>query len=592
MPSWKKVILSGSDAALNSLNVTGGITGSDVKIDDWGSVSASLASLEASSSPTLQQVTDNGNITSNNIQAGAITGTSIIGFNSGASLTGAFRSVYGSNTILIESSGSGGVNPGYVTLELRSILEDSGSKSATITLTNDDDFTLTNNSGAEILITGSSANTRIVLSNGNNTGTGSLYIGNYETIQRKGTAQPQFFGSSSYATTASYAFNAVSASYAPLAATPTLQEVTSQGSTTTSSITINTPGIGPSLKITGSSLEALAVSGGLDVSSGAVIGGSIYGGGELHLGRGGVFSDIILSGSASELQFVNTSGSLYGKLWTNAAGMYLDSKAGYTSINSYKSSSFGSPNLIDLKLSGSTIMRISEKHDETTGDIINRFVHIYGNGVLSSPSPDNDEILFVSGGNITFNSDDVRIRPLSNNNPSGAVVTVDTGSGQLYYTTAQSGIQGAQGAQGPQGAQGAKGVQGAVGSQGAQGAQGAAGAQGIQGAVGAQGVQGAQGAKGVQGADGVQGAQGAQGAQGIQGAAGAQGSSFAGPQGAQGAQGAVGAQGVQGAVGAQGVQGAVGAQGVQGADGAQGAQGAVGAQGTQGAKGAQGIVGA
>lgn len=61
MPNWKKVIVSGSDAAL-----------SDVTIDGWGSVSASLASLEASSTPTLQDVTDNGNTTTNSITVDSI----------------------------------------------------------------------------------------------------------------------------------------------------------------------------------------------------------------------------------------------------------------------------------------------------------------------------------------------------------------------------------------------------------------------------------------------------------------------------------------------------------------------------------------
>lgn len=61
MPNWKKVIVSGSDAAL-----------SDVTINDWGSVSASLASIEAgASSTTLQEVTNNGNVTTNIISASA-----------------------------------------------------------------------------------------------------------------------------------------------------------------------------------------------------------------------------------------------------------------------------------------------------------------------------------------------------------------------------------------------------------------------------------------------------------------------------------------------------------------------------------------
>jgi len=48
MPNWKKVITSGSDASLTSIYSVGPITGSDLKINDWGSVSASLASLDAS----------------------------------------------------------------------------------------------------------------------------------------------------------------------------------------------------------------------------------------------------------------------------------------------------------------------------------------------------------------------------------------------------------------------------------------------------------------------------------------------------------------------------------------------------------------
>jgi hypothetical protein len=63
MPNWKKVIVSGSDALLNEITSSGGIKSTDVNIDDWGSVSASLASIEAgSTSTTLQEVTDNGAI--------------------------------------------------------------------------------------------------------------------------------------------------------------------------------------------------------------------------------------------------------------------------------------------------------------------------------------------------------------------------------------------------------------------------------------------------------------------------------------------------------------------------------------------------
>jgi mannose-6-phosphate isomerase-like protein (cupin superfamily) len=46
MPNWKKVITSGSDAILNQITSSGGINSTDITINDWGSVSASLASLD------------------------------------------------------------------------------------------------------------------------------------------------------------------------------------------------------------------------------------------------------------------------------------------------------------------------------------------------------------------------------------------------------------------------------------------------------------------------------------------------------------------------------------------------------------------
>lgn len=72
MPNWKKVITSGSDAQLNSLYSSGPITGSDVKINDWGSISASLASLDASVYGD-SDVTDH--INSLNVHSGSHLGT-------------------------------------------------------------------------------------------------------------------------------------------------------------------------------------------------------------------------------------------------------------------------------------------------------------------------------------------------------------------------------------------------------------------------------------------------------------------------------------------------------------------------------------
>ena len=59
----------------SNVTASGEISGSDVKIDDWGSVSASLATISASAAsggttPTLQEVTDQGATTTNNIGIG------------------------------------------------------------------------------------------------------------------------------------------------------------------------------------------------------------------------------------------------------------------------------------------------------------------------------------------------------------------------------------------------------------------------------------------------------------------------------------------------------------------------------------------
>ena len=75
MPSWKKVILSGSDASLNSLNVTTNVTATSFTGSLLGTASYATQALSASYAPgtsqTLQQVTDNGNSTTNAITASA-----------------------------------------------------------------------------------------------------------------------------------------------------------------------------------------------------------------------------------------------------------------------------------------------------------------------------------------------------------------------------------------------------------------------------------------------------------------------------------------------------------------------------------------
>ena len=68
--STVQTIVTTNAVITGSLNINGPITGSDVQIGGWGSVSASLA---AQSAPTLQQVTTNGNTTTNSIGVAGIT---------------------------------------------------------------------------------------------------------------------------------------------------------------------------------------------------------------------------------------------------------------------------------------------------------------------------------------------------------------------------------------------------------------------------------------------------------------------------------------------------------------------------------------
>lgn len=62
-----------SGIAKLQVSSSGLTTTNDVSIDGWGSVSASLASLDATSNPTLQNVTDNGATTTNTISVPGVT---------------------------------------------------------------------------------------------------------------------------------------------------------------------------------------------------------------------------------------------------------------------------------------------------------------------------------------------------------------------------------------------------------------------------------------------------------------------------------------------------------------------------------------
>ena len=135
---------------------------------------------------------------------------------------------------------------------------------------------------------------------------------------------------------------------------------------------------------------------------------------------------------------------------------------------------------------------------------------------------------------------------IGNQGPQGIIGTQGfqgfQGTQGTQGTTGTNGVQGFQGNQGNTGIQGTVGAQGFQGIQGTNGTVGTQGFQGTQGTQGNQGNQGAQGNQGPQGNQGTQGTQGNQGNTGLQGAAGAQGN-----QGPTGIQGTVGTQGATGA---------------------------------------------
>jgi hypothetical protein len=73
-----QTIVTTNTTVTGSLDINGPITGSDIQIDDWGSVSASLAAVNSGvGALTLQTVTDTGNTTTKSITAASYSGSYI-----------------------------------------------------------------------------------------------------------------------------------------------------------------------------------------------------------------------------------------------------------------------------------------------------------------------------------------------------------------------------------------------------------------------------------------------------------------------------------------------------------------------------------
>lgn len=183
------------------LHATGSIvnfTGTDTFINGWGSVSASLASINTSgTSQTLQQVTDNGNTTTNALNVTRTGATDAVS---------TFKNINGLSQLRIISSGSSGTFPGVASIRFESYADPAQSKFGNLVYdgkVNQDFIYLLNAGGASAGVTGSNVDSRLLIGGAS----GSIYIGLDNTdpvITRDGSADALFFGTASYAVTASY----------------------------------------------------------------------------------------------------------------------------------------------------------------------------------------------------------------------------------------------------------------------------------------------------------------------------------------------------------------------------------------------------
>ena len=183
------------------LHATGSIvnfTGTDTFINGWGSVSASLASINTSgTSQTLQQVTDNGNTTTNALNVTRTGATDAVS---------TFKNINGLSQLRIISSGSSGTFPGVASIRFESYADPAQGKFGNLIYdgkVNQDFIYLLNAGGASAGVTGSNVDSRLLIGGAS----GSIYIGLDNTdpvITRDGSADALFFGTASYAVTASY----------------------------------------------------------------------------------------------------------------------------------------------------------------------------------------------------------------------------------------------------------------------------------------------------------------------------------------------------------------------------------------------------
>ena len=275
MPNWRKVITSGSDASLNTLNVINGITGSL-----QGSASYALTASFATSGGTP----GGANTTIQFNDTGTFSGSGNFTFNkttNTVNLTGSLLVTGSTNTLgTVTVSGSVGIN---TTADAQSLLHIDGGASVNRVIMD------ANNNVARIFSfrtdntqrwafrvddneTGANAGANFQLrryaDNGSfidapislNRATGGITI--IHPISASAGITGSLFGSSSFATTSSHALNAVSASFAT--------QALSSSFASTASFALNSGG-GAAFPYTGSAI----ISGSLTVTGSANVQGAI-----------------------------------------------------------------------------------------------------------------------------------------------------------------------------------------------------------------------------------------------------------------------------------------------------------------------------
>ena len=276
MPNWRKVITSGSDASLNTLNVINGITGSL-----QGSASYALTASFATSGGTP----GGANTTIQFNDTGTFSGSGNFTFNkttNTVNLTGSLSVTGSTNTLgaVTVISGSVGIN---TTADAQSLLHIDGGASVNRVIMD------ANNNVARIFSfrtdntqrwafrvddneTGANAGANFQLrryaDNGSfidapislNRSTGNITI--IHPISASAGITGSLFGSSSFATTSSHALNAVSASFAT--------QALSSSFASTASFALNSGG-GAAFPFTGSAI----ISGSLTVTGSANVQGAI-----------------------------------------------------------------------------------------------------------------------------------------------------------------------------------------------------------------------------------------------------------------------------------------------------------------------------